>query len=130
MKRLLLSDVFAFFFYVITNAAVVDLKQLEGINMPLVQIETVNGEMPTYTEVMHPSDGMGVSITDATKVPARMIISKGLGGDMMYDSGDYAKDESGETINLIGSDLYASLLTALKYHSPSGTGSYGSNSSK
>lgn len=102
MKRLLLLDVFAIFFCVTINAEVVDLKQLEGINIPLVQIETVNGEMPTYTEVMHPSNGMGASITDATKVPARMIISKGLGGDVMYDSGNYAKDESGITIKIRG----------------------------
>ena len=44
-------------------------------NLPVLNIVTVNGEMPTSTIVYAPEGCSGVSITDNEYVPGRMIVT-------------------------------------------------------
>ena len=78
----------------------ISLQQVYDINLPVIEIETVDGELPTFDVVFHPDGAMGVSITNATKVPARLRMVKGK--DVLYDSGDYQEKESGITIKVRG----------------------------
>ncbi len=77
-----------------------DIKYFQNENIPLIIINTVDGEEPTYDVVDHPEGCMGQSITNATKVKGRVMIV--LGRDTLYDSGEYVKDESGMTVKVRG----------------------------
>ncbi len=68
--------------------------------IPLLSITTVNGEIPTFDYVSAPQGCIGASITNATKVPNRTVIT--LAGDTLYDSGSYIKNISGATIKIRG----------------------------
>lgn len=68
-------------------------------DLPVVRIETVNQENPTFDVVYRP-DSMACTIANATKVPARMVIT--YRSDTLYDSGEYIKDKSGLTIKVRG----------------------------
>lgn len=103
----LIKTVLSYLFFHITNvhiSAQTDqekwLAAIKDIDLPIVEITTVDGEMPTYEVVTHPEGAMGNSITNATKVPARMTIRKGK--DIIYDSGEYEEKESGITIKVRG----------------------------
>lgn len=77
-----------------------DLHSIRNIGLPVIEITTVDGEMPTCEYITHPEGAMGMSITNATKVPGRLCIT--LLGDTLYDSGEYIKDEGGMTIKING----------------------------
>lgn len=85
----------------------ITLDSLLNIGLPVVFIETENGEEPTYTKVSHPViDGdpyMGVSITNTTKVPGRIWIQ--LKDSILYDSGDFVEDQSGMRIRVRGNQM-------------------------
>lgn len=70
------------------------------LDMPVVYITTVDGEEPTCEYIDHPEGCMGYTITNASKVPSRMVITKK--GETIYDSGEYVKKESGLTIKIRG----------------------------
>lgn len=78
----------------------VDVKTLDTVNLPVVTVETVDGEVPTFDKIYPPEGSIGASITNATKVPGRVTVT--LLGDTLYDSGDYMKNESGMTIKVRG----------------------------
>ncbi len=78
----------------------VDIETLRTLALPVIDIATRDGEEPTYDEVTHPPGAMGKSITNATKVAARMTVT--LGPDTLYDSGNYMPDQSGMTIKVRG----------------------------
>ncbi len=67
--------------------------------LPLINIITVDGELPTCDYVDSPT-GWGAGTTNATKVPSRMTLT--WGDDLLYDSGEYKKSESGLTIKIHG----------------------------
>lgn len=73
---------------------------LAGIGLPVVDIQTVNGELPTFERADPPGDALGLSIKNATKVPGRLRIMKG--GETVYDSGDYDEKKGGMTIKVRG----------------------------
>ena len=73
---------------------------LANMNIPLVEITTVDGEEPTCDVVAPPEGAWGSGIANATKVPASMKIIKK--GEVIYDSGEYVKKESGLTIKIRG----------------------------
>lgn len=75
------------------------MEMLKGIGLPVVQIETMDGEWPTCDYVDAPTGLMGQSITNKTKVPSRMVIWQG--DDIRYDSGEYSA-ANGLTIALRG----------------------------
>jgi hypothetical protein len=68
-------------------------EEIVSTGLPLLEIETVNNEEPTYEEGE-------VGIINATKVPARMKIT--VNGNMTYDSGDYNPKKGGLTIKVRG----------------------------
>ena len=74
-------------------------------DIPLLNIETVNGEMPTCTVIYAPEGCTGVSITDNEYVPGRMTVT--LKGEILYDSKEYVKGESGMKIKRRGNSTGA-----------------------
>jgi len=78
----------------------VEEKVLLDCGLPLVEIESVNGELPTCDYVTHPEGAMGEGITNATKVPGRIIIKDK--DSVVYDSGPYVQKVSGMTFRIRG----------------------------
>lgn len=76
------------------------LSKLKNMSIPFVEIMTVDGEEPTCDIVYPPEGAWGKGIANATKVPASMKIIKN--GEVIYDSGEYVKKESGLTIKIRG----------------------------
>ena len=73
--------VLLFLFVGIATAARADdaisLQQVYDTGLTVIEIETVDGEMPTYENVSPPPGAMGYGIKNATKVPARLRMTKG-----------------------------------------------------
>ena len=76
-------------------------------NIPVLEIETVNHETPTYTVVYAPEGCIGTSITDNKYVSGKMTMS--LKEKILYDSKDYQKDVSGMRIKVRGNSTGAYL---------------------
>lgn len=68
--------------------------------LPLLEITTIDEEEPTCSYVFHPEGAFGISITNATKVPGRAVLT--LNNITIFDSGEYEKDKSGMTIKIRG----------------------------
>ena len=96
--------VFLFIFLITSTATRADdaisLQQIYDINLAVLEIETVNGEMPVYEGATPPDGVKGYAIKNATKVPGRLRMLKG--GKVLYDSEDYLEDVSGMTIRIRG----------------------------
>ena len=103
-KGLFFRRVLLFLFVGIATAARADdaisLQQVYDTGLTVIEIETVDGEMPTYEDVSPPPGAMGYGIRNATTVPARLRMTKGK--ELLFDSGDYLKDESGITLKIRG----------------------------
>jgi spore coat protein CotH len=76
------------------------IKKIESINLPVIHIETVNGEMPTYKRAETPDGCWGMGIKNITKVPGRLFMT--LRDSIIYDTGNYVEDVSGMTIRVRG----------------------------
>lgn len=70
-------------------------------SVPLLSIVTAGRELPTCESINAPEGSMGISITNATKVPGCMKLLS-ADGRLLYDSGEYTKDESGITLKVRG----------------------------
>ena len=68
--------------------------------LPVLCIETIGHEEPTCDYVSAPEGCWGKSIMNATKVPGRIQLIDSTG--ILYDSGNYMKDDSGMTIRIRG----------------------------
>lgn len=107
---LILSFLFAFgMTYAQTVSNPLPQTRMDVLNagLPVVEITTVNNELPTCDKVGGQPYGIDVySIANATKVPGRLTISTKKG--VLYDSGNYEKDMSGMTFKIRGntSGLY------------------------
>lgn len=75
-------------------------NDLFNFDLPVVVINTVNSEQPSFEEIECPPGCWGVGITNVTKVPGRLRII--LKNDTLYDSGEYIEKESGMTIKVRG----------------------------
>ena len=75
-------------------------ETLEKMKIPLIVVNTIDGEEPTCDNIDAPPGMSGAGITNATKVPGEMQII--LEGDTLYDSGEYVSKESGLTIKIRG----------------------------
>lgn len=75
-------------------------KQLQALGLPILRIDTVNGEEPSCETVPSPEGCVGGGIKNATKVPGSLCI-KTTGGEV-YNSGDYVKKTSGMTLKIRG----------------------------
>ena len=78
----------------------INLQQVYETGLKVIEIETVNGEMPVFDGALPPQGVSGYAIKNATKVPARLKIVKDK--QILYDSGDYLEDVSGITIRIRG----------------------------
>ena len=76
------------------------LDSIKSLGLPLITIETVDGEEPTCERADPPEEegAVGMGITNATKVPGRLCIT--LGGDTLYDSGPYVKGTAGMRVKI------------------------------
>ena len=81
-------------------AGTVDTTTIMKMGLPVLKITTINGEEPTCDYVFAPEGADGISITNATKVPGRAVLTER--GKVLFDSGDYEKGVSGMTIKLRG----------------------------
>ena len=75
---------------------------IKAIGLPVITIETVDGEEPTCERAEPPEEegAVGMGITNVTKVPGHLVIT--LGGDTLYDSGPYVKDSTGMRVKIRG----------------------------
>lgn len=71
----------------------------EWPNLPLLSIETIDGQEPTASVVYPPEGCIGVSIL-SEHVPGHLVMT--LGDKTLYDSGDYVKGESGMRMKIRG----------------------------
>lgn len=79
------------------------LEEVLGYGLPVVVVNTVNGEEPTAERIDHPAGCLGVGITNATKVPGRVrIYNPGDAENPVFDSGEYIEGESGMMFKLRG----------------------------
>ncbi len=78
----------------------ISLDSIKSLGLPVITIETVDGEEPTCEYVDHPEGMAGYGIRNATKVPGRLTIT--LGDEVLYDSGPYAKNVGGMRIKIRG----------------------------
>ena len=70
------------------------LDEVLDCGLPVVVVNTVDGEEPTSEGIMHPDGNfIGASITNVVPKEARMQIYRG--DTLWYDSGEYLEDESG-----------------------------------
>jgi hypothetical protein len=76
------------------------ISKLSNIDLPVIYIETTNGEMPTYDIADHPLGWGGRTIKNQTKVPGRIRITQK--NQLLYDSGNYEEGNSGMTIRVRG----------------------------
>lgn len=75
-------------------------ENLLATGLPLVVIDLIDGEEPSYDIVKAPEGCWGKGIANATKVPGRMTIKNSK--KVLYDSGEYVKGESGITVKIRG----------------------------
>lgn len=89
---------------VVNDSVSMTLSKIIAKGLPVLCVETVEGEEPTCEYVSAPAGCMGMSIKNATKVPGRLVIYKRLDNvdSVMYDSGEYENDNSGITIKIRG----------------------------
>ena len=79
------------------------LEEALSYGLPVVVVNTVNGEEPTAERIDHPAGCLGVGITNATKVPGRVrIYNPGDAENPVFDSGEYMEGESGMMFKLRG----------------------------
>lgn len=71
-----------------------------SLDLPVVSISLEDGEEPSCDLISPPDGAFGAGITNATKVPGSLTIS--LGDEVLYESGDYVKGESGMTLKVRG----------------------------
>lgn len=86
-------------YYRPTKPEVADTR-CDSLSLPVLHIQTVNGEEPTCDYVTHPEGSMGEGIANATKVPGRLTMT--LLGDTLYDSEMYDAFGNGLTIKIRG----------------------------
>ena len=87
---------------VLASTLSIHLDFIHSLGLPVITIETVDGEEPTCERADPPEEegAVGMGITNATKVSGRLCIT--LGGDTLYDSGPYVKGGAGMRIKIRG----------------------------
>ncbi|MGN1262618.1 MAG: CotH kinase family protein [Prevotella sp.] len=100
MKRIFLSFILIAAAAIEAAAEYVETALLDSIGIPVVYIETVDGEEPACDYVLPPEGSVGAGIINATKVPGRIVMK--LRGNVLYDSGEYEKGTSGMTVKIRG----------------------------
>jgi len=89
------------------------LEEIIALGLPVMVVETVNGEEPVAENVLAPEGCIGQSTRNQTRVPGRLVMIEK--GDTVYDSGEYIDDVSGMTIRIRGNSTgYAYLKKPYK----------------
>ena len=102
MKHFLSSTITFFLIQLTISANTTPSKSdLLQIGLPVLQIETIDHEEPTYEDADAPAGCMGSGIKNATKVPGRVTIET-LNEGIIFDSGEYTSKKSGMTIKVRG----------------------------
>ncbi|MCD8287195.1 MAG: CotH kinase family protein, partial [Clostridia bacterium] len=83
---------------VIAGDSTLYYQDLMNENLPLIVINTIDEEEPSFNSVETPDGCIGNGITNVTKVPGQLYII--LGNDTIYNTGEYAEDASGMTIKI------------------------------
>ncbi len=96
IKRLLLGIILAGK-SATAGATGIDIDSILAYGLPVVVINTVNNEEPTSQTVYAPDGCFGESLTNATKVPGRVVVLSQT-NDTIFDSGEYVKKQGGMTI--------------------------------
>lgn len=79
------------------------LTEALGYGLPVVVVNTVNGEEPKADRIDAPEGCLGVSITNVTKVPGRVrIYYPGVAENPVFDSGNYDENKSGMLFKVRG----------------------------
>ena len=79
------------------------LEEALGYGLPVVVVNTINGEEPTAERIDAPAGCLGVGVTNATKVPGRVRIYNPSDAESpVFDSGEYVEGESGMTFKIRG----------------------------
>lgn len=78
----------------------VDSALVAEAGLPVVYINTVTGQKPTFEVAPKKKDYIGNTITNNEKVPGRLYVQ--LNGETIYDSDEYVKDTTGITIKVRG----------------------------
>lgn len=104
MKKLFLFTIISFSIFLVSNTCQAQtLEEALGYGLPVVVVNTVNGEEPTAERVVAPEGCLGKSIINATKVPGRVrIYNPGDAENPIFDSGEYAENISGMTFRIRG----------------------------
>ncbi len=110
-RTLVLAQDLASLGTVAAGDSIVALDSLVNGTMPLLIVNTVDGEEPTCEPIAAPEGCIGNGITNVNKVKSSLVMI--LGGDTIYDSGEYVKDESGMTIKIRGNS--SAYLTKKSY---------------
>ena len=95
------------FLFIILCINTIVQAQTDQIALPVLHIQTVDGEMPSRTVINAPEGCMGTSITNNNYVPGRMVMT--LKGDTLYDTKEYEKSKSGMRIKIRGNSTGAYL---------------------
>ena len=77
-----------------------DIQDIRHSGLRVIDIQTVNDELPTCDYAEAPEGSMGYTCINQTKVPCRIVITHD--DQTLYDSGDYEKSVSGATIKING----------------------------
>lgn len=78
----------------------VAINDVVDAGLPILYIETINREEPTFEIAEAPVGMAGAGIKNATKIPGRVFIEEG--GVKVFDSGEYVKKSSGMTVKIRG----------------------------
>lgn len=81
----------------------ITIEEIIGLGLPLVEIETDEGLIPTAENADHPNGSSGWSITNVSRVSGRLRVWND-NGELEYDSGSYVEDVSGMVIKLRGNN--------------------------
>jgi len=76
------------------------IKNIATLGLPVIVVNTVNGEEPTCDIVEAPPGENGATSTNNTKVNGQLLVI--MGNDTIYDSGEYVKNKSGMRIRIRG----------------------------
>ena len=91
------------------------LSEIIAYGLPVVYVQTVNGEEPTCEVVYAPAGSWGTTI-NSENVHGRMTMYSRIANkdSVLYDSGDYEKDVSGMSIRIRGNTSANSTATGPK----------------
>lgn len=75
-------------------------EKVSKLNLPVIHINTKDGEEPTCNSIEHPDGCIGTGATDNHYIKGEITIHKE--GNLIFNSGEYSKNKSGMRIKVRG----------------------------